>query len=67
MGLQRAGHDWATEQQQQTLENCLSLVFLYKNLFFFLNIFLSHLRACEILVPWPGIKSISPALEVQNS
>ena len=67
MGSQRVGHDWATEQQHQTVENCLSLVFLYRNLFFPLSFSCPHFRACEILVPWPRIEPILPALEVQKS
>ena len=40
MGLQRVGHDWVTEQQQ-------NIVFIKKN-------FWSHHEACGILVPGPA-------------
>ena len=35
----------------------------YRLFFFF---FWPHLAACKILVPWPGIKPVPPAVETQN-
>ena len=37
-----------------------------KILFIFNFIFWPHFRACEILIPWPGIKPMPPAVEAQS-
>ena len=50
MGLQRVGHDWAT-----------SLYF--KSSYYY---FWPHHTAYGILVSWPGIKPVPPALEAQS-
>ena len=40
--------------------------FIYLLLFFTFLKFWLHCVACEVLVPWPGIKPVFPALEAQS-
>ena len=58
---------WATREAFLPLNlpaiNCLSLSFLRLKIFSF---FSSHYVACGILVPWPGIKPVPPAVEAQS-
>ena len=37
-----------------------------QNSFFFFQCFCPHSATCRILIPWPGIKPMSPALGVQS-
>ena len=57
MGSQRVGHHWVTN----TFTFSCSLATFY--LFFF---FWPCCVACIILIPWPGVEPMSPALESQN-
>ena len=58
MRSQRVGHNWATE---------LNWKFLLLSIFgFFFFFFWQCWEACRILVPWPGIKTVSPEVEMQT-
>ena len=69
-------HSWESQNSKLTLVLTLRFLglsisdsILYSFLFVFLFLFVwvffrLCLAACRILVPWPGIKPVSPALEV---
>ena len=60
-GLQRVGHNLATEQQHTRGKKDSFTCFV---LFFFF--FWLHFVLCKILVPWPGIKTMLLALEFRS-
>ena len=57
MGLQRIGRNLATKQEQIDFLESTNSCSVHPATF--------HM-ACGIFVPWPGIKTSPPALEVQN-